>query len=259
MKFQIKSILCLFALLIVSSCFSQEIGGNYYFKSHLSHEMTKDILKEDKNNPIKTGFRIIENKQIKVSYIEDDRVYFNFKNTDEAGELITYSIKKEDFRILTETYFNFFRGYNYGAFTVPTRMRLTKETFEFDSNLSLGANVSFRFGVRNTTEHRYTDFILGFSITKVNLTAENSILGDSTIMDNPYAQIATLSPVAITPSIGALISLSENINIGIYGGADIISSADQKSKWIYNGRPWLGIGLNILVGDSRENDGNLKN
>lgn len=33
--------------------------------------------------------------------------------------------------------------------------------------------------------------------------------------------------------------------MGIYIGWDHLSSADNKAKWIYNKKPWLGIGVNV--------------
>jgi len=231
-----------------------ETGNNYYFNSSLIKSEVDDKLKLNKNENIDPGVLIRMRNQIKITNITKDRVYFKYLlfkskspsyekyNFTKSGDEITFSLSKADFKELTEVYYNRFRGFKFGAYSIPIRLRNSKENFEFDANLSLGANIISRFSYSRFNEQSYIDLSLGFSITKVNLNKENSSLGQT---GTDYADIDVLSPAALTLSVGALVNLSKAINIGVYWGWDRISSADQKANWIYNKKPWLGIGFNV--------------
>ena len=158
-----------------------------------------------------------------------------------------------------------FRGFSAGAYSIPIRLRPFEADFEFEANLSLGANVNARFSPYRKKAHTYVDVSLGVSITKVNLTEDNSRLGTSgTDPDSNEAfnfeETKTSSPAAVTFSFGGLLVFAENVNIGAYLGYDFISSSDNKAKWIYNGVPWIGVGVNLSFGkaDSSSNNTSQK-
>lgn len=220
-----------------------EIGNNYYFNSTLNEKLSKQKINLENDalsineNLVKQGYKI------NVVDIKGNKVFFKYLrftydslrkiyNGDNDEDKI-FSTSKEEFQNLTEKYYNTFRGFRYGAYSVPIRLSGKEGSFEFDSNLSLGANIIARLGLRKH-EFLYLDFSLGLSLSKVNLNPENSLLGDP----GGFEDITVLSPAALSISFGALINLAKNLNAGIYLGWDHLSSADNKAGWIYNKKPW---------------------
>lgn len=241
-------------------------GGNFYFRTSLSPELNANKLKLNKENAIPNGAEIRYNAQVKVLNIENDRVYFRFFrfseqndinafNDDSDGKTRVFSMSKDDFKNLTKRYYNTFRGFKYGAYTVPIRLRSSKGVFEFDSNLSLGANILGRLGLSRFKENLFVDFSFGLGVTKVNLNKENSILGTE---GSDFENIDVLSPTAFTVSFGVLLNLAKNVNIGAYLGWDRLSTADNKTNWIYNNKPWTGIGLNISFSGKADDNNSSK-
>lgn len=261
-----------------------EIGNNYYFISSLGHNLSDEKMKLNENAPIPHNAEIKKRAKINVSDVTDNKVYFTYlkykndtssatnnyktyntcEETDSNGEKTqttpVFSLSKSDFKKFTSTYYNPFRGFRAGAYSVPIRLRIFEdEDFEFEGNLSLGANVSGRVGFSRYKEHLFTDISVGVSITKVNLNADNSRLGTTGIDENSgeafnFEGTDTSSPAAITFSTGLLFNLAKNVNIGSYLGWDFISSSDNKAKWIYNGVPWVGVGINVSFGDAQKSD-----
>jgi hypothetical protein len=249
------------SIFILSSINAQEveIGNNFYFKSLLGAETSDEKLKLNKTDDLPDGAEIKSKALIKVVNIENDRIFFKYLAYDEGSteegiynlnsnnSTRIFSLSKTDFENLTNTYYNYFRGFKYGAYTVPIRLRSSGDNFEFDANLSLGANILGRIGSR-FNENLFVDLSFGVGLTKVNLNKENSILGTA---DTDFSEIDVLSPTAFTVSFGALFNLAKNVNIGAYWGWDTISSADNKAKWVFNKKPWLGFGLNVaFTGDA---------
>jgi hypothetical protein len=172
-------------------------------------------------------------------------------NEDSSGNTRIFKIKNERFKNLTSTYYNKFRGFKFGTYSVPIRLRNSDGVFEFDSNLSLGASLVARFSLSRYNQYSYIDISGGISITKVNLNPENSNLGSI----GDFETVEALSPAAITPTIGILVGIAKNVNLGTYVGWDHISTADNKAKWIYDRKPWVGIGLNIaFTGNASQSD-----
>lgn len=259
-KITIASLL-FFAISILSNAQEIKNGDNYYFTTNIDNQLLDDTILSLDGKQL-DDFEILEKSQIKVLKTDEDFVYFKFLdfpkdspayriyNRNIQDELRIFKIKKSRFASNTKTYYNRFRGIRYGTYTVPIRLRKTDGTFEFDSNLSLGASIVSRFSLSKFNEHFYLDISAGLSITKVNLNPENSDLGLAT---GDFADIEALSPAAITPTFGILLGVAENINIGTYIGWDHISTADNKANWIYNGKPWIGIGLNVVFSGGASN------
>jgi len=239
---------------------SLKSGDNYYFESGFGEKFSKTKLKLYESSTLPPGALIKYESKVKILYTEDDQVFFRFwkfpseentrtYNIDSDGENMVFSMSKLDFENLTKPYYNKFRGFKYGAYTVPIRLRSSNDVFEFDSNLSLGANILGRIGISRFKENSFLDLSFGISVTKVNLNKENSILGT---VGSDFQNIDVLSPAALTISLGLLVNLAENVNIGAYLGWDRLSSADNKAQWIYNNKPWTGIGLNISFNGKAE-------
>ena len=277
-----------------------EIGDNYYFTSFGGSPKAEEGLQqvEGELHPsaqIKVGHRI------KVTYVDDDRVYFKywrFGNRDfqgaQQGEsprarrrsnrrmnearlgdtlrniynyssgssiptvVRRFSLPRNVFEEITNPLYDVGRGFRFGAYTVPIRLRFNnsggsgeESSNEFDANLTLSANVLYRIGLRKF-EHRYVDLLGGVGLTKANLNAENSDLGDPD--SEAFADVDVLSPTAFTLSFGGIFNLAESVNIGTYVGWDWLSSADQKANWDFHGKGWLGIGINVSFGTGNDNN-----
>ncbi|OUS00377.1 hypothetical protein A9Q86_10415 [Flavobacteriales bacterium 33_180_T64] len=250
-----------------------KIGNNYFFTED-QISINEDSIKVDGKALKGENIQIKSGHQIRILDIKDKKVYFKYLNFRESKEFkknkesnpteegkytpfqalyntneVTektkiFSMPKDDFEKFTKVLYNRFRGFKYGGYTVPIRLRKNDDSFEFNSNISLGANVIARFGLKKK-EHMYIDLSLGISITKVDLNSDNSLLGTQ---GTDFADIETLSPTAFTYTFGVLFNLAENVNLGAYLGWDRLQSSDNKTQWIYNRKPWLGIGLNISAG-----------
>ncbi len=197
-----------------------------------------------------------EIKQVKAETSNKNSDHYIYNRNFDTEEKLLFSMNEEDFESLTEVYYNIFRGVKYGGYTVPIRLRKNDGNFEFDANLSLGANIVARLGCRKM-EHFYVDLSFGMGLTKINLNSENSKLGDP---DGDFKSIEILSPTAFTLTGGLLINFVENVNLGVYVGVDNISSSDDKADWIHQGKAWLGLGINIsLAGKVDGNKGTIGN
>ena len=163
--------------------------------------------------------------------------------------VFNFSLSNEIFEKYTSTYYNRFRGFKIGTFSVPVRLRSSKDNFEFDANVSIGASLFARWSLNRYSEELYFDLSFGISLTKVNLNSSNSILGSE---NTDFAEIDVLSPSAMTYSFGLTFNLAKNVNIGTYYGWDFLSSADQKAGWIYNKKPWIGVGFNVVIADKAD-------
>jgi autotransporter adhesin len=242
-----KKLLALFILLPLIS-FSQEKSylvenGQYYFTKSLSATDSDDKITTKLNGSLE-----IKKKHIIQIVNFDSKIvsyrYLTFsdgnlkKLYNDDNETLSMSI--EDFSFYTNKYLSRFREWKVGAYTVPIRIRSENENFEFESNLSLGANIAKGVNFSRYGDLGYAEISFGISLTKVNLTEDNSDI--KTV--NP--ELNTLSQSALTTSFGIAIHLAENVNFGLFYGWDFLEGSDQeKLKWIHNKKPWLGFGINI--------------
>ena len=227
---------------------SQEIKGTYIFK--------KGVLSEDSNltkrkaqvshnqvtsiDKTQDFTEILKNSKITVIKVdEDDNVIFRFWNYKDTNlnkiynpPNTSFSLPLKEFRQLTSPLYNCFKGVSIGAYTVPLRLREIGGDFDFDSNLSLQANVVAGFGKR-TQEESIIDGSFGLGITNISLTPRNS----SVEQDR--------SASAFTMSVGLVYKPVRSINFGLFLGWDFLGANDQDVHWDYNGEPWLGLGINI--------------
>jgi autotransporter adhesin len=241
-----KLLTLLFLLPLIS--FSQEKNylvenGQYYF--------TKSLNASDSDKKITTA--LIDSLEIKKKHIVQ---IVNFDSKSVSYRYLTFSdsIKNklynkdnetlkmsiEDFSFYTNKYLSRFREWKVGAYTVPIRIRSKNENFEFESNLSLGANIAKGVNFSRYGDLGYAEISFGISLTKVDLTEDNSDI--KTV--NP--ELNTLSQSALTTSFGIAIHLAKNVNFGLFYGWDFLEGSDQeKLKWIHNKKPWLGFGINV--------------
>ena len=176
--------------------------------------------------------------EFKVIDIDNDNIILEPLS---ASHSATLSISKENFEKTAEPYYNSFRGWYSGVYTIPIRIRRNGDVFEFENNFSLGSNIMARFGYRDK-EDQFADFSFGISLTKVNLNRQNSDLGEA---DSIFSEVEVLSPTALTLSLGLVINFTKGVNLGLHLGWDHLSSADNKAQWIHNRKPWVGLGINV--------------
>lgn len=257
MKVKSTIILCLTLLCFGQVAKGQEeikVNQNYYYKVDLGSRTKEHLKLFDKNTKSNKGldnnFEIVAKQKVKITEVTEDGVYFKFikdkriDSTDirDNDGLKIYYLEEKQFRKLTGHYYNVIRGFRYGAYTIPIRLRKSSGNFEFDNDLFLGTNVIMRLGVRSE-EHLYADLSLGVGLTKVGLNADNSLLGT---VGTDFENTEVLSPTAFTFTTGLLLNFAKNVNAGVYVGWDWLSSADNRADWIHQGEPWLGIGINIV-------------
>lgn len=171
-------------------------------------------------------------------FIKKDTVYYRFVDFLDSTFANNYNNKvfampNDVFESITSQVYSQYKGCIVGAYTVPFRLRNTGgSAFDFESSLSLQTNIVFGFGSKYKKES-WLDVSAGIGITSININSKNS--KDTT----------ERSASAFTISGGALIKAGKFANIGVFVGWDFLSQKDKASQWIYDGKPWIGLGINI--------------
>ena len=274
-----KLIVLLPFLLLSSVIWGQEAeikkDGNYYFKN-ISRNVTKklDSKAESYNTEVKGKIlNLLEGTSynVKVSKIENDSVFFVFgtfkkgeevlintlqeysphlKSTDSPNfnnnsgrKNIQYVLPKDIFSKNVGVLYNRVE-YRVGVFTVPYKLRLS--SFSFDANVNLGANLGVKFRWNRRIENGFSfEPIFGVGLASIKLDKDNSLSTEPTNVS------------AFTINTGVLLHLTSLINVGLTYGFDNISQNDQNNyKWKYQGKGWLGIGINVSFGNQGSNTGN---
>lgn len=228
------------------------IKGNYIF--NVNSSVYKNNRQVDDNNGIKEGYKIV------VDSVEASTVYYKYwsfkdEKSDEGKSLNNkmFSMPKNDFKKITTKYYSFFKGFSAGGFAVPIRLRGKGSTFTFDNELSLGANLLCGIG-HHSSPYSYVDLSIGLSITKLNLTKDNS----RNLTDSRSASALTFSVGGIAKLDKLFYNIMENknpINVGVFVGFDSLGATDRTVDWIYNKKIWIGLGLNIGINPVASNDG----
>jgi hypothetical protein len=279
-----KILLIITVLLFGINSFGQEDQitkeGNYYFKN-VSSDITKNLgskaksygsLKEEISNLLEGTSYIV-----KVNKIENDTVFFVFalfdKNKDEESIInhhqldtiqslknnnsqtisnkkeylknIQYTLPKNIFSDNVSVFYNRLE-YRVGVYTIPFKLRLS--SFSFDANVNLGANLGAKIRWNRRIENGFAlEPIFGFGLASIKLDKDNSISSEPTNVS------------AFTINTGILFHLTDSINVGLTYGFDNISQNDQNNyKWKYQGKGWLGIGLNISFSNQNNNTGSTQ-
>ncbi|HMV08759.1 MAG TPA: hypothetical protein PK325_12265 [Cyclobacteriaceae bacterium] len=158
------------------------------------------------------------------------KAVFNASATD--PDLI-FMMPKDIFVQLVKPLYRRYKGATMGAYTIPFRLRGTGGGgFDFESNLSLQANVVFGFGKQDQA-HSWLNASIGIDLTGVQLNTKNS--------DVTEARTAS----AFTASAGLLLKPAPFANIGVFLGTDLLGKNDSEINWAYNRKPWIGLGINI--------------
>lgn len=242
-------------------------GGNYYF----NYPVAESLLDFKNETAIREGSSLeaVKNEiegsvfNIHVQNIKKDRVYFIFGNfLGNVSELETkinknsiasvpdaksdyktvYSLPLADFKDNTRPLYNVV-DWRVGVFTVPFKLRLSE--FSFDANVNLGANLGAKFRMNRKIKNGFSlEPILGFGLASIKLDEANSKASESTNIS------------AFTINTGLLIHVNNSINVGFTYGFDHISKNDQNNyDWKYNGKGWLGLGINVAFSSQNDNTG----
>ncbi len=220
-------------------------NGVYQFQYSISEDSSPQFI--DTNNVmINRGYKII------VLYENNSNVYYEYiRFTDSTlrskyNEDRIYRIKKEIFEQLTRPLYSYYKGAIGGVYTVPFRLRDTfGDNFDFESSLSLQANVVFGWGSKYKKESWF-DASIGLGVTGVNLNSNNSNLSNE----------RTAS--ALTISVGAVVKPAKLVNMGVFIGWDFLGKDDREVDWIYNRKTWIGLGINISFNQIKNDNPNKK-
>jgi len=136
-----------------------------------------------------------------------------------------------------------------GVPTTPVKLRFATTTkginvpFLATSNTSLGLSLAItkRFGGRNQIP---ITILLGTSITSIEIDSSTS-----------QGQILTKTNASAFSPLAGLMLSSNDIEIGLFVGWDLFSG-ELNQSWLYQNKPWLGLGLGINI---FAKDGTAKN
>lgn len=184
---------------------------------------------------VSSGYKVI------VNHLRDDSVYYSYLNFSDQSLYSIYNtpttwvMSEKEFEEIARPLYSRYKGAKVGVYTVPFRLRgvgAKGEPFDFESSLSLSANLVFGFGSRRE-KHSIADLSLGLGLTSIGLDSLNS-----EVSENRTASAFTLS-------MGLVLWPNEHINIGAFVGWDKLGLKDRSTDWIYDGKTWLGLGINI--------------
>lgn len=171
---------------------------------------------------------------------KDSQTKQKFYGTDDTP--FVYQMPTEDFERFSRPIYPKFKGYDVGVYTVPFRLRgIGKggEDFDFESSLSLQANFIAGWGNRFEPASKF-DLSVGIGLTKIELGKTNS----------NFDEDRTAS--AYTMSLGGVWKPMPFANLGFFVGWDWLGAKDKEAGWKYNGKTWLGLGINIAFKSQRE-------
>ena len=260
------TILIFITIIIVHGLSAQDlkIGDSYIFTSTQGSLQPGERLREGLDQDPQPGVEIYQGHKIQITYLEQGRVYFKYwwfdstdfqnrYNIDSATDTTRiFSLPKDVFINTASKLYKKHRGFDLEPYTIPLRIRRANgagengnDVNEFNGNFSVSANLLYEFGLDLKREYPTIDLSLGFGLTKVGLDRENSILMDA---NTAFAEVEDLSLSALTLMGGLKVNFSKAVNIGIFTGKDWLSSADQRTGWVFHDKGWLGLGLGVTLG-----------
>ena len=121
-----------------------------------------------------------------------------------------------------------------GSSVIPLRIRL--DPFDFGADFSFGTTFGTKFRLSPYNDASIHT-VLGLHLTSVSL--------DSLDTEGAVTSTTTETETALTPLVGLVFGFS-SAQIGLYSGWDFIKG-EFKDKWIYQGKPWLSIGVGVSL------------
>lgn len=223
--------------------FDIQVGNSYSFitsKSTLISTQRK-ITSIDKwqNGCVE---KIPANGRVRIEAFDSEKVIYTYLVYDDVKQKDEYDLYNDsdpvfsmpinDFIQSVRPLYNALKDPVIGLYTIPFRFRGKSKTFDFESSLALQTNIVFGFGSRTKAES-FLDVSVGVGLSSINLSVKNSNVS------------ADRTASAITVSGGVLWKPTRFTNIGLFIGSDFLPSKDRNVNWIYAGKLWTGVGINI--------------
>lgn len=223
--------------------FDLQVGNVYSFITSKSKLMSTQrkiaTIANWQNGSIEA---IPANGRVRIEAFDSEKVvytYLNYDKNNQTGEYNLYnngdpvfSMPINDFVQSVHPLYNAMKDPVIGLYTIPFRFRGHSETFDFESSLALQTNIVFGFGNRSKAES-FLDVSAGIGLSSINLSPKNSNVS------------ADRTASAITVSGGVLWKPTRFTNIGLFIGSDFLPAKDRNVNWIYAGKLWTGVGINI--------------
>lgn len=219
------------------------IFGNFDKKTNLQEKINNQFPIENlKSRSIKKLEEILANHQNDEGLKNLIGEISNNSSKIIGGKKTVYSLPLDNFKLSTKPLYNRV-DWRVGVYTVPFKLRFGD--FNFDANVNLGANIGGKFRWNREVENGLAlEPIFGFGLASIQLDESNS------------STISATNVSAFTINTGVLIHITNVINVGLTYGFDNISKNDQNNyNWKYNGKGWLGIGINIAFSSQGNNTG----
>ena len=139
-----------------------------------------------------------------------------------------------------------YAGETFGTVSIPFKLRLGDNDFE--TNANIGVNFGVRYRLNRKLEDRWIlQPNIGIGLADIPLNSSNSEVEN------------TENRTALSYSLGLMLNVTKNTNIGFFLGVDRLNKANQTINWKYQGKGWLGIGINIGFNESKSTKDNIKN
>ncbi len=169
-------------------------------------------------------------------------------NADETRKF--FLLPKSSFDSNSEIKYDIPEGsFTFGAITVPIKLRFgmkdnqgnRESYFDFTGDVNIGLSAGFKWRPTKTEDFSL-NFLGGFSITSVEVDEQTT---KGFVSTNTKAS-------AFTPNL-SIVFESKNFQIGVFSGIDFLSG-ELGDNWVYQDKPWLGIGLGygIFSQDKKE-------
>lgn len=229
---------------------------NYEFNTPIKMEgadIKDDSLKFDGNNIHEYS---VEGQRLKIIFSDKDYVYirfFDYRDNSgmqtkyvEDGESKYFRVKKDVFEKTTDKIYSIYAGEAFGVVSIPFKIRLGNDDFE--TNANIGLNLGFKYRLNRKVEDRWIlQPNIGIGLADIPLNEENSNVEKAE------------NRTALSFSLGVMLNVSKDVNIGVFYGVDRLNKTNQVVDWKYQNKGWLGIGINIGFGDSKSKDSDPKN
>jgi len=218
---------------------SLQVGQLYEFTASKIAAITDQKYVDNANG--RTPYDVSSGYMVIIDHLSNDSVYYSYLNFSDQSLYNTYNtpvtwvMSKKEFKEITRPLYSRYKGAKVGVYTVPFRLRGVGgkgEPFDFESSLSLTANLVFGVGSRKE-KHSIADLSLGLGLTSIGLDSLNS-----EVPENRTASAFSLS-------MGLVLWPNEHVNFGAFVGWDKLGLKDRSADWIYDGKTWLGLGINI--------------
>lgn len=149
-----------------------------------------------------------------------------------------FAIKMKDLDEKTQEYFGISKNFTYGITLIPFKLRFggSDKDFQYGEGFSLGLNAGVEFSLRSRKQQSVS-VLAGIAASTVSVNSEST--------NNYIEEDKVTTSGAFTPSLGIVYSY-ERFQIGTFVGWDIIGGA-LGENWIYNKKPWLGLGLGFTI------------